>query len=1826
MVSGLAWSPDSTRLAVAQSDNIVFVYRLGLDWADKKSICNKFTSSSAVTSVCWPAALANEVVFGTAEGKVRLGNCKSNKSATLYTGEGVSYVTCMAPGPDGRSCLVSHADGSLYQVVWDEQGGNPGHTRLCGHSCPPTALAWGKAVVAAGADGRVCFYDAQDGTLQRTFERSRPGGGACDWCCASISPSGEAVALGTYGGPALFALQAGGEGGVAASGKGARAANREWVEVPVANTPVPGLHTVTCVAWKPDGSKVAVGAVSGTAGLWDACLRRTRWKEKLEFTYVSLSAVIVKRLSTGVRIVLRSSFGHEIRRVKVVTGMAATGQAAGERYIAAYTPATLLLGDLDSCKLSEVPWSSVGPSVGAGDRFLFGLHPSVVLVARAGEVTLVEYGRTDAVATVRTEHVSRSTLSVRIQPPVDSSLGATPGLKRVAYLLDREHVRILDLDSTGAGAAGAGHVHCTIAHDSRITWLDMSASGRLLLFQDQRKRLCLVELAAGQGGGLGSTAGAAPAAAPAVNESERKTTLLPFSTYAAWVPGTDAVIAQRRGQLCCWYNPRAAGAVSTWDIGAGDVSTVVREGARVEVLVEEHGGMTQTAYALDGAYIGFAAAMESGDLGAASAMLESLPTPPGASGLPPQHAAMWSQLSEQALARNELGVAQRAAAALGATTRAAYLAKTMKIARLAAEKAGGNGMEHWMVRARLAQLHGDVAGAEGIFVQAGRVDAAIDMYQTLQRWEDALALADSHGHPQASALRQQYIDHLLATGQEERAGAMKEGQGDKLGAIELYLQGGAPARALSVVLSSPTVSIPRPVMDRIVQALAAFELHEKAGMLWERLGNAEQALQAYCQGKAWKHAVDIARRSFPSRVQELERSWGDWCMSQGNPDGAVGHYMEAGAYAQAVAAALDARQWLKATQLLTESVRDEPAIARPAWLRLAKHHAGRGAFEEAEKCYKQAGEGKAAVDMYITAGKHDSAYKAARSSMAEGEVTSLFVDTAKRMADVGNTRGAEKLYCQVRAYDAAIAMYRAARQWEAMMRVVLQYRPDLAREARLHAAKELAGEGNARAAERYWTDAGDWEAAVRAYTGSGQWEDALRVARSHGPKDAAAELAYRHASGLDPEARQALLARLGMQDVAIDIACGQAQWEQALSMASRIGRDKELYVLYKRGMAAEDQGDFSAAEQYFLQAEKPREAIDMHVHNKEWDAALRVAQDYDPGAIQDIMVAQGHAAVAAGALDRAEGLFCDARRPDLAIEAYLTGKAWADALRVAKRHTPAKVAELQARVKQAIDDGAAPSSSGSSGPAAITVPGSAAPSPDRRSRSLQGLPGQSAVQPSAPVGTAAAPAPTSATSDHLSLARSFQEAGELSLAVDSFLRVSPPAYDTQTSVAAWAQAVRVAVQIDRSRHAAVADEVAARLYDLGEHEAAGDAWRDAGSADKAARAYAHAGLWDKARAAAGQATGPVREEIERAYNAALLSHGDPEALVYAGQLYAAIGVYQQRGDVARVLEVAARGGPALLAKHLYPVVENTLQGTDLGSPEQKWARSIRAIHLLLQHGCPPILAELSLYRALVAMLWDGSMGQGSCAPAAAWHDARDVLYRYASGVRKSGGEAALLAELDKLLLGVHYASMRVRAQEAGNSELYARLSLALLRFVGPVVPAERLFYEAGCAARDAGWKSAAVVLFNRFIDLSEAAEDGAKNGKGLDNNDFKDTGIPGPAEMLLPAGGKGLFVPAKARETIKDWVLAITMDTRMEHSLPRRPCLSCSEPVYEAALGCSSCKASFPSCIVSGYPIPASQMVSCGSCGSKASKSAWNVIAGKTKACPWCGVAAAAAM
>lgn len=65
----------------------------------------------------------------------------------------------------------------------------------------------------------------------------------------------------------------------------------------------------------------------------------------LYYLFLCLLQVIVRNLSSGTRVVLKSYYGYEIEEVKIM---------GKDRYLVAHTSETLLLGDLLTNKLSEV--------------------------------------------------------------------------------------------------------------------------------------------------------------------------------------------------------------------------------------------------------------------------------------------------------------------------------------------------------------------------------------------------------------------------------------------------------------------------------------------------------------------------------------------------------------------------------------------------------------------------------------------------------------------------------------------------------------------------------------------------------------------------------------------------------------------------------------------------------------------------------------------------------------------------------------------------------------------------------------------------------------------------------------------------------------------------------------------------------------------------------------------------------------------------------------------------------------------------------------------------------------------------------------------------------------------------------------------------------------------------------------------------------------------------------------------------------------------------------------------------------------------------------
>ena len=58
---------------------------------------------------------------------------------------------------------------------------------------------------------------------------------------------------------------------------------------------------------------------------------------------------------------------------------------------------------------------------------------------------------------------------------------------------------------------------------------------------------------------------------------------------------------------------------------------------------------------------------------------------------------------------------------------------------------GGDGYNHYKVRARMAILEKNFKLAEGIYLEQNNINEAMEMYQELHKWDEALEVADARG-------------------------------------------------------------------------------------------------------------------------------------------------------------------------------------------------------------------------------------------------------------------------------------------------------------------------------------------------------------------------------------------------------------------------------------------------------------------------------------------------------------------------------------------------------------------------------------------------------------------------------------------------------------------------------------------------------------------------------------------------------------------------------------------------------------------------------------------------------------------------------------------------------------------------------------------------------------------------------------------------------------------------------------------------------------------------------------------------------------------------
>ncbi|XP_042245769.1 intraflagellar transport protein 172 homolog [Thunnus maccoyii] len=1660
VVNDMVFSPDSTKIAIGQSDNIIFVYRIGEDWGDKKAICNKFVQTSAVTCLLWPAEHA--FVYGLVDGKVRLANTQTNKSSTIYGTE--SCVVSLTSNVSGKGILSGHADGTVVRYFFDDEGSGESQGKLLMHPCPPYALAWGaNSIMVGGCDKKVVAY-GREGHVLQTFDYSRDQTER-EFCVAATSPSGQSVVFGSYDRLRVFNW-----------------APRRGVWDEAKPKEILNLYTITSLAWKKDGSRLCAGTLCGGVELFDCCLRRTIYKNKFEMTYVGLSQVIVRNLSTGTRVVLKSYYGYEIEEVKIM---------GKDRFLVAHTSDTLLLGDLLTNKLSEVPW----PGSGGNEKFFFE-NETVCMIFNAGELSLVEYSNNEILGSVRTEFMNPHLISVRLN---ERKQRGVEDNKKLAYLIDIKTIAVVDL----AGGYNLG----TISHDSKIDWLELNETGRKLLFRDKKLRLHLYDI-----------------------ESAVKTTLLSFCSYVQWVPGSDVVVAQNRGNLCIWYSIDSPESITMFPI-KGDIVDLERADGKTDVIVTE--GVNTVTYTLDEGLIEFGTAVDDGDYDRATAFLETLE-------MSPETEAMWKTLSKLAVEARQLHIAERCFAALGDVSTLRFLHQTNQIADKVSKEMGGDGTAFYQVQAHMAMLDKNFKLAEMHYMEQNAIDEAIEMYQELHMWDDCITVAEAKGHPELDSLRGNYYQWLTETSQDEKAGEVKESEGDFQGAINLYLKAGLPAKAARLAISRPQITNNSDTVSRIAASLIKGEFYERAGDLYEKIRNNQRALECYCKGGAFRKAVELARLAFPAEVVKLEEAWGDYLVQQKQMDAAINHFIEAGCSVKAIEAAIAARQWKKAVHILELQ---EDSSAGTYYVKIAQYYASMQDYEVAEQLFVKGGHIKDAIDMYTAAGRWEEAHKLAVKCMTEEEVMALYVSRAQELERDGKFKEAERLFATVKQPDLAITMYKKNRMFDDVIRLVAKHHPDLLTETHLHLAKELEAESRFSEAEYHFMEAEEWKAAVHMYRVNDMWEEAYRVAKSHGGAGAQKQVAYLWARSLGGEAAVKLLNKFGLLEYAIESASNNLSFDFAFDLARLSCKEKIPEIHLKHAIYLEDEGKFAEAEVEFIKAGKPKEAVLMYVHNKDWTNAQRVAESHDPESVSEVLVGQAKFCFEQKDFQKAEAFLLRAQRPDLAVKYYKDADMWSDAMRICKEYLPNKLSLLQEEYEK-----------------------------ETAKKGIRGVEGL------------------------LEQAREWEQSGEYSRAVECYLKVKDDS-NTALMEKCWMKAAELSIKfLSGERAVEVIQVVGPRLTQLRKYNAAAELYLNMDLIKEAIDVFIEGEEWNKAKRVAKELEPRYEDYVDQKYKEHLKNQGKVDSLVGV-DVMAALDMYAERGQWEKCLDTASKQNFKILHKYV------ALYATHLIKEEE----APKALQLYIQHGAPPNPQNFNIYKRLFLDLINIPDTDGPEAYRI-WADLRNFLLQLCDNVSKSAEDNSPAHEdFEQMLLISHYYATRSAAK--GVKQLIsvtAKLSVSLLRHT-ELVPADKAFYEAGLACRAVGWENMAFIFLNHFLDLCDAIDEG--NLDALDHSDFMDTDIP--FEVPVPTK---LCVTDAQREQIRDWVLMVSMDHRLEQVLPRDERNS-----YEASLVAASTGLRSLPCILTGYPVLRNK-IEFSSVGKAANKEDWNkfLMATKTTHSPEC--------
>lgn len=390
------------------------------------------------------------------------------------------------------------------------------------------------------------------------------------------------------------------------------------------------------------------------------------------------------------------------------------------------------------------------------------------------------------------------------------------------------------------------------------------------------------------------------------------------------------------------------------------------------------------------------------------------------------------------------------------------------------------------------------------------------------------------------------------------------------------------------------------------------------------------------------------------------------------------------------------------------------------------------------------------------------------------------------------------------------------------------------------------------------------------------WEEALRVAKANGTQKELGEIAIKVAENMGSEKGTKFLIKNGLIEAAVDFEANQERFEEAFKLASEHAKYKMPEVHLKYALHLEDENRYKEAEEEFIKANRPQEAISMYEHKSDWHSALQVARQYLPESVNKVFLQQARFYLERRDYAKAEQCFINAKEPEKAINVYQEARMYGEALRVANKHAPHLVHQINENYSR--------------GPA------------------VQNQSGQ----------------------EILNSAKMWEESRDYNKAIDRYMEITETHFQNkETLEEIWNNTFNLSMNYAKDRVQEVVQVLGARLLNIGKFESAGDMHDAVGYFEKAIEAYIQCKKWDRAMECASQVRpfemqNMLTQKIQQAKKEMYIEGNKINKIVESGDM-SGLEMLAQRGQWEECLNLAEKQGQEILNTYLMKFSKTFLQ-------------------------------------------------------------------------------------------------------------------------------------------------------------------------------------------------------------------------------------------------------------------------------------------------------------